>query len=102
MALCAYRAVQEGLTNALRYAAGSSVDVTVAVVGRALRIRVQDHGGESSSEELGGGAGLIGLRERVLLCGGQMVAGPSPGGYVLEVTLPTVDQTLPMMEDGKP
>lgn len=102
LALCAYRAVQEGLTNALRYAEGSSVDVTVTVVGRTLQVRVQDHGGESSSEALGGGAGLIGLRERVLLCGGQMIAGPSAGGYLLEVTLPNVDRALPMVEDGKP
>lgn len=100
VALCAYRAVQEGLTNALRYAEGSPDDVTVAVVGRTLQVRVQDRGRESSSEAPGGGAGLIGLRERVLLCGGQMVAGPSAGGCVLGVTLPTVDRTLPMAEGG--
>ena len=102
VALCAYRAVQEGLTNALRYAEGSSVDVTLAVVGRTLQVRVQDQGGETAPGALGGGAGLIGLRERVLLCGGQMIAGPSAGGYLLEVTLPTVDQTLPMVEGGRP
>lgn len=102
VALCGYRAVQEGLTNALRYAEGSAVDVTVAVDGRTLRVGVQDYGGTSSSEALGGGSGLIGLRERVLLCGGQMVAGPSGAGYLLEVTLPTVDQALPMVEGGQP
>jgi len=101
VALCAYRVVQEGLTNALRYAEGSAVDVTVAVIGRTLRVRVQDHGGTSSSGRLGGGgAGLIGLRERVLLCGGHMVSGPSGSGYLLAVTLPMVDQALP--EGGQP
>ncbi len=101
VALCAYRAVQEGLTNALRYAEGSLVAVNVAVVGRTLQVRVQDHGGESPSEALGSGAGLIGLRERVLLCGGQMIAGPTAGGFLLEVTLPTGDQTLPKVGGGK-
>jgi signal transduction histidine kinase len=100
VALCAYRAVQEGLTNALRYAEGSAVDVTVAVKGRTLRVRIQDDGGTSAGT-LGGGAGLIGLRERVLLCGGQMIAGPSRSGYRLEVTLPMVDQALPA-EGGQP
>jgi signal transduction histidine kinase len=101
VALCAYRVVQEGLTNALRYAGGSSVDVTVAVSGDTVRVRLQDHGGTAASGPLGGGAGLIGLRERVLLCGGQIFSGPSGPGYLLEVTLPMVDQVLPV-EGGAP
>ena len=101
VALCGYRAVQEGLTNALRYAEGSTVDVTVAVNGSTLRVRVQDQGGTVPAGTLGAGSGLIGLRERVLLCGGQMVAGPSGAGYLLEVTLPTVDRALPMVGGGQ-
>ncbi|CUR57293.1 putative Integral membrane sensor signal transduction histidine kinase [metagenome] len=95
VALCAYRVAQEGLTNALRHAETSAVDVTVAVEGRTLTVRVQDDGGTPSGATLGGGSGLIGLRERVLLCGGHLVSGPSGSGYLLEATLPMIDQALP-------
>jgi signal transduction histidine kinase len=94
VALCAYRTVQEGLTNAMRYAEGSSVDVTVTGDRRTLLVRVRDHGGAPASGNLGTGTGLVGLRERVLLCGGQMAAGPKAPGYLLEVTLPLADQAL--------
>ncbi len=94
-ALCAYRTVQEGLTNAMRYANGSRVDVDVEGDGRTLRVRIQDHGGTAPSEELGTGGGIAGLRERVLLCGGHLSARTQAAGFLLEVTLPLTDQALP-------
>lgn len=100
VALCAYRAVQEGLTNAMRYAVGSSVAVTVAGDQQLLMVRVQDDGGSAASGRIGTGTGLVGLRERVLLCGGHMMAGPSGPGYLLEVTLPMADRAL--LDDGGP
>jgi signal transduction histidine kinase len=93
--LCAYRTVQEGLTNALRYANGSQVDVDVSGDKRTLHVRVHDHGGTTTARELGTGTGLIGLRERVLLCGGRLSAGPDGAGYLLEATLPMSDEGLP-------
>jgi len=101
VALCAYRTVQEGLTNAMRYAEGSSVEVTVAGDQRTLLVRVQDHGGAPASGRLGTGTGLVGLRERVLLCGGHMVAGPKGPGYLLAVTLPMADEAL-LVDGGRP
>jgi signal transduction histidine kinase len=88
IALCAYRAVQEGLTNALRHAAGASVDVEVTADARSLAVRVVDQGGGGSADVQGSGNGLVGLRERVLLCGGTLKAGPVSGGYQLLVNLP--------------
>jgi signal transduction histidine kinase len=99
VALCVYRTVQEGLTNAMRYADGSPVDVDVAGDTRTLRVRVHDRGGTAASAELGTGTGLVGLRERVLLCGGRVSAGPAGSGYLLEVTLPMSDEGLPVEPD---
>jgi len=98
VALCAYRAVQEGLTNAVRYAHSSPVHVSVCGDERALQVEVQDHGGDVAGEAIGSGTGLAGLRERVLLCGGQMEAGPAGPGYLLRVTLPLTSR--PAMVDG--
>ena len=90
VALCAYRTVQEGLTNALRYTDGSTVEVTVTGDAQWLTVRVQDSGIPPDDEltSSGAGAGLVGLRERVLLCGGHLRTGPSLSGHLLEVALP--------------
>src|SRR4029079_5005304 len=95
IALCAYRAVQEGLTNAMRYAHGSRVEVDVSSEPGTLHVRIHDSGGTATAEQLGTGTGLVGLRERVLLCGGRLSAGPDETGYTLAVTLPTTDRGLP-------
>jgi signal transduction histidine kinase len=77
--LCAYRIVQEGLTNALKHAgAGASAQVRVAYAPAALEIDVRDDG--RGGEIDGAGHGLIGMRERVALYGGELEAGPRPGG----------------------
>jgi signal transduction histidine kinase len=100
VALCAYRVVQEGLTNALRYSDGSPVDVSVTGDRRALTVRIQDRGGAPAAEPIGAGTGLVGLRERVLLCGGHLLSGPSGPGHLLKVTLPMTDQALLLPEAG--
>jgi len=90
IALCAFRVVQEGLTNALRHAPDSSVRALVEQDGDDLVVVVHNDGGSMSSvgQDLGSGTGLVGLRERVALCGGRMTAGPLADGYQLEVRLP--------------
>ncbi|MEJ7826054.1 MAG: histidine kinase [Solirubrobacteraceae bacterium] len=78
----AYRVVQEGLTNALRHASGASVDVLVRGDREALLVEVVN--GPASGDALLCGAGtqtgLTGLRERVSAAGGELQAGPTPGG----------------------
>ncbi len=96
VALCAYRAVQEGLTNALRYAKGSRMDVVVTGDARSLLVQVRDSGGAAESRDLGAGTGLAGLHQRVLLCGGRMSAGRDGSGYLLEVTLPLSLEGFPL------
>lgn len=88
--LSAYRIVQEALTNTLKHAAASRADVVVRYGGEDLRIEVRDDGsGATAASRNGSGHGLVGVRERVAIYGGEMSAGPAPeGGYVLSVRLP--------------
>jgi signal transduction histidine kinase len=86
--LSAYRIVQEGLTNALKHAQATSADVTVLYGRDDLEIEIRDDGmGTSSSDGLG--HGLVGIRERVKIYGGEMSAGAAAdGGFVLKTRLP--------------
>jgi len=91
LAEAAYRVVQEGLTNALRYAAGAPVAVVVGGAAEALTVEVANAGGAGEAElaGFGTGSGLRGLRERVGACGGTVDAGPtSEGGWLLRARLP--------------
>jgi signal transduction histidine kinase len=86
--LSAYRIVQEGLTNALKHAHASRVDVTLRYEPDELQIEVRDDGAALPSTN-GQGHGLVGVRERVKIYGGEMIAGPaSGGGFVLSTRLP--------------
>jgi signal transduction histidine kinase len=86
--LSAYRIVQEGLTNALKHARASNADVTVRYRPDELQIDVRDNGkGNSTSDGLG--HGLVGVRERVRIYGGEMSAGTANGsGFILSTRLP--------------
>lgn len=86
--LSAYRIVQEGLTNALRHARASHADVTIHYGPDELQIEVRDDGVGGSASD-GSGLGLVGVRERVRIYGGEMSAGVAPqGGFVLSTRLP--------------
>jgi signal transduction histidine kinase len=79
--LCAYRIVQECLTNALKHAKSAQAEVLLHYTPQALEVDVRDNGTGGSPEHLtGAGHGLIGMRERVALYGGQLLAGPREGG----------------------
>jgi signal transduction histidine kinase len=86
--LSAYRIVQEGLTNALKHARASDADVTVRYRPDELEIEVRDNGQGSAASD-GLGHGLVGVRERVKIYGGEMTAGTATeGGFVLSTRLP--------------
>jgi signal transduction histidine kinase len=86
--LSAYRIVQEGLTNALKHARASNADVTVRYRPDELHIEVRDNG-EGSSTSDGLGHGLVGVRERVKIYGGEISAGTANGsGFILSTRLP--------------
>jgi signal transduction histidine kinase len=79
--LCAYRIVQEGLTNALKHAGPAQAEVLLRYAPRGLDVEVRDDGrGNGSGNGDGAGHGLIGMRERVALYGGALQTGPRDGG----------------------
>jgi signal transduction histidine kinase len=103
--VCAYRIVQESLSNASRHAPGAAVSVSVGQDAGAVLLRVANGpgtpGGPAGNGHApagpalppgnghGPGQGLAGMRERVALLGGSLSVGPAPdGGYVVSAVLP--------------
>jgi signal transduction histidine kinase len=88
--LTVFRIAQESLTNALRHS-GPGTRVTVALVvepGRAV-LEVSDDGTGGAPASSGGGNGLLGMRERVAVHGGELSAGPgSDGGWAVRAMIP--------------
>lgn len=79
--LCAYRIVQEALTNALKHAGPATAEVLLRYTPLRLDVEVRDDGhGVAQANRDGAGHGLIGMRERVALYGGELEAGPREGG----------------------
>jgi signal transduction histidine kinase len=88
--LTAYRVVQEALTNAVKHAGASRAEVVVRYGDGVVELSVTDDGrGYSDGKAASGGHGLVGMRERVAVYGGELEAGPTPGGgYALRARLP--------------
>ena len=102
--LCVYRVVQESLTNVLKHAPGSSVDVRLEYAPEHIRVVVTDTGphgippqrsrtarstAAQATEHSGSGVGLTGMRERAGLYGGELSAGQLPdGGFEVSLQLP--------------
>jgi signal transduction histidine kinase len=86
--LSAYRIVQEGLTNALKHAHATKADVSLRYRADELELEVRDDGVGAGPND-GLGHGLVGIRERVKIYGGEMTAGTANGrGFVLNARLP--------------
>lgn len=89
-ALSVYRIVQEALTNSLRHAGPARARVILRYLPDALEVQVSDNGSGGMPTAEHGGHGLIGMRERVALFGGELTAGPRPeGGYAVVARIPT-------------
>lgn len=90
--LSAFRIVQEALTNSLKHAGPSHATVCITYSSSKLELRVTDDG-RGAAERLSNGSmdghGLVGMRERVAMFGGELKTGPLPGGgYEVKATLP--------------
>ena len=92
--LCAYRIVQEALTNAIKHAAPARADVRVRWRQRALELEISDDGsGSGAVNGAGGGHGIAGMRERVALHGGSVDAGPrAGGGFAVRAQIPLAEE----------
>ena len=90
--VCAYRIVQESLSNASQHAPGAPVNVSVSHDSGVILLRVANGPGghpAPSGNEHRPGHGLTGMHERVALLGGSLSAGPAPeGGVVVSAVLP--------------
>ncbi|MGV9779537.1 sensor histidine kinase [Streptosporangium sp. NPDC003464] len=87
----AYRVVQEALTNIHKHAGRAATQVVLRHLPAALQVDVRNAAPPEPALDLpGGGAGLLGLRERVELLGGRFTAAAEPdGGFLVSVRLPT-------------
>jgi len=87
--LAAYRIVQEALTNSLRYAHGADTRVSVAYDDSELRLAIVNEPGGAAAGPAGSGRGLLGLKERASIYGGEVEAGRRPeGGFAVRARLP--------------
>ncbi|MFC5670189.1 sensor histidine kinase [Streptomyces incanus] len=92
--LSAYRIVQEALSNVLRHAPGATAHVTLVYDPRGLRVEVVNTGpAREAPPSAGAGHGLLGMRERAVMLGGRLTAGPWTGrGYKVDAYLPATAQ----------
>ncbi|HYW23371.1 MAG TPA: sensor histidine kinase [Terriglobales bacterium] len=87
--LAAYRVIQEALTNALKHAGGAPTRVQVRFADGWLDLEVRNARGPAAPEAEGAGRGLVGMRQRVAVYGGDVEAGPLPeGGFAVRARLP--------------
>jgi signal transduction histidine kinase len=95
-----YRAVQEALANVAKHSAARRVEVTVRERERAIEAIVADDGVGFRAESSSGGFGLIGMRERAMLVGGQLDVQTAPGaGTTLRFVMPLDGASS--IEDGQ-
>jgi signal transduction histidine kinase len=86
--LSAYRIIQEAITNVLKHASASRVEVIIGYEADALVLTISDNG-SGAAGPASTGHGLIGMRERVELFGGEMGTGSSSlGGFTVRAKLP--------------
>ncbi|WP_194925767.1 sensor histidine kinase [Catenulispora pinisilvae] len=113
--LCVYRVVQESLTNVLKHAPGSSVEVRLEYEPDVVRVTITDTGTHpvstrrsgipaaaitQASRHSGSGVGLTGMRERAALYGGELSAGRTlDGGFEVALTLPVESAEMVEVEE---
>jgi signal transduction histidine kinase len=88
--LCVYRVVQEALTNTLKHSGAAHASVRLQYGASTLTVDVEDEGrGIAVPNDVEGGHGIVGMRERVALFGGELQIGPKPeGGFAVRATIP--------------
>ena len=87
--LCAYRIVQEALTNVRRHAGAEHATVRIRFGADALEVTIEDDGAADSVAAPSAGHGLRGMRERAAMLGGAVSTGPrEPAGYRVSAILP--------------
>jgi signal transduction histidine kinase len=89
MQLCAYRVVQEALTNVIKHAGLVTTNVMVRCENNELTVRIRNQPGTVPDDGPSAGHGLINMQERAALYQGTLSAGPrDDGAFVVELTMP--------------
>jgi signal transduction histidine kinase len=92
--LSAYRIIQEALTNVIKHAATASANVTIRYRAGSVTVEITDQGSPGPLGRTGSGHGIIGMRERVAVFGGEFAAGPGPdGGFRVRACVPIAEVT---------
>lgn len=92
--LAVFRCVQEALTNVLKHAQATRIDLAVARRDGRLEACIEDNGRAAASGAAGSGHGLVGMRERVVALGGRLEAGTrAAGGFRVSMALPLPGDT---------
>ena len=104
LGLAVYRVVQEALTNVIKHAGKPQAEVRLTYEPAALVVEVADDGrpipaagpAPDAGVPRGAGMGLLGLRERVALYGGELAAAPRPGGgWLVQARIPVEPAEIP-------
>ena len=97
--LSAYRIIQEALTNVIKHGAASAANVTISYRPDSVTVEVTDQGAGAPPAKVpapraDSGHGIIGMRERVAVFGGEFSAGPGPdGGFRVRACFPIAEVT---------
>ncbi|MFD0421907.1 sensor histidine kinase [Streptomyces parvus] len=101
--LSAYRIVQEALSNVMRHAPGASAEVVIGHRPTGLTVQVVNSPPDrAAAPSPGVRHGLLGMRERAAMLGGELATGPTPeGGWEVTAILPTSTQTTRTTEEAR-
>jgi signal transduction histidine kinase len=91
VSLALYRVAQEALTNVVKHAPGAIAAISLTFLDHQVSVSVtnqRSHGNGSPLSESGGGYGIQGIKERVLLLGGRVEAGPTDEGWRVLAEVP--------------
>jgi signal transduction histidine kinase len=88
--LSVYRIVQEALTNVLKHSRATRATVTLTFRDTRLEVEIVDDGPAAANGGAATGQGIVGMRERVALLGGELETGRrSGGGFKVAARVPT-------------
>jgi signal transduction histidine kinase len=96
VALTVYRVAQEALTNTVKHAGATTVEVRLRYLDRAIEVEINDNGRgptDRGPASVGTGLGLVGMQERVAVHGGELAVGPRrSGGFQVRARLPLAER----------
>ncbi|MBX6749179.1 MAG: sensor histidine kinase [Micromonosporaceae bacterium] len=92
--LSVYRIVQEALTNTVKHAGARTAEVRLRYLDHAIEVEINDDGRGAAGPSAGAGLGLVGMRERVAVHGGELDVGPRRGGgFQVRARFPLSERT---------